>query len=173
MAKLKYMFLCLLFLFACDQRLNNDFFKSLLELPNARVKIICSNSDIFDNGKGYRWEVYKLSDETYNEFIKKFKIGDTITAPHKNYYSKGDSILAWRRTPIISKDTIIFNKRFTDYNLKYAKCFSQNYFFNLLKTKGNFYSAYYYHYVNAEVEIFQWFIINSKTKEIYVESVHL
>jgi hypothetical protein len=170
MAKIKYLFLSFFLLFSCDNKLNKDFFKSLLELPTADVKIICNNSRIFDSGKGYRWEVYQLSDDTYNEFVKKFKRGDTISAPNRNYFSKGDDILSWRKTPISSHDSEIINQKFASHNNKDTICFDQKQFFNLLEVKGNFYSAYYYHYTNDEIESFQWFVIDGKTREIYIQS---
>jgi len=163
----------ILAIYSCSNKVRNDYFEFLFGLADVDVKLVCSNNDLFETGKGYRWEVYQLSDETFKAFTSKFGNSDTLEFPKKNLYSKNYGILTWRRSPVRVSDSSILNAKLNTYKARGASCFAQNMFFNTLRSKDNYYSAYYYHYTNSEVESFSWFVIDSRTKELYIESVEL
>lgn len=143
-----------------NDSLTDDYFSKLLGLEKAVINDVCIDNDLSVFGDGIAVEEYKLSDETFSLFEDEFRKKSNLLSK-SNYLKKYESSIEWKTTPI----DFDLSSRFdiSDVLAKNDKCFNEKTLIKLLNEEGNYYSSYY-----SSSDYFTFFVINSKTKSIYV-----
>ena len=139
---------------------SNNFFVKFLNINNAKVKTICLDYDLSWKYEGTSTEVYELSEETFNSFVKNHQSIHQSSFTENLRITKSDTVILWTPTPALDV-LLLFDFK---YPLEtHTKCFNLNTLSNILATPGNYYSIAY-----IVSDYFYFFLIDSKTKRLYI-----
>jgi len=139
---------------------SSRFFETFLNINNAKVKTICLDYNLSWMYEGKSVEVYELSEETFNTFRKNHKSINKSSFIENLRIIESDTIILWTLTPAL--DVLLLLD--LDYPLeKHKKCFNFKMLSDILEIHGNYYSMAY-----KSSDYFYFFLIDSKTKKLYI-----
>ena len=139
---------------------SSKFFAKFLNINNPKIKTICLDYDLSWKSEGTSVEVYELSEETFLSFKNNHNSISKSSFIENLRLIESDTVILWTLTP----DSNVLSLFYFMYPLeKHTKCFNLNILSDILETHNNYYSVAY-----KCSDYFYFFLIESKTRKLYI-----